>query len=69
VEAWDNATVEAWDNATVEAWDNATVEAWGNAFISSCKNIECKLSDHAIFRNTGTNEITIINGRYTVILK
>jgi hypothetical protein len=67
VKAWGNATVEAWGNATVEAWGNATVKAEGNAFISSYKNIECKLSEHAIFRNTETKEITIVKGSYTII--
>ena len=69
VRAGDNATVEAGDNATVEAGGNATVRAGDNAFVSSWKNIECKLSDHAIFRNTETKEITINKGSYTVILK
>jgi len=53
----------------VKAGGNATVEAWGNAFISSWKNIECKLSDHAIFRNTETRKITVLKGKYTIILK
>jgi hypothetical protein len=69
VKAGGNATVKARGNATVEAWGNATVEAWGNVFVSSCKNIECKIYDHAIFRNTETKEITMNKGSYTVILK
>ena len=66
VKAGGNATVEAWDNATVEAWGNATVKAGGNAFISSYKTVECKLAAHAISRNTTTNEITIVDGAYTI---
>ena len=66
VKAGGNATVEAWVNATVEAWGNATVKAWGNAFISSYKTVECKLAAHAISRNTTTNEITIVDGAYTI---
>jgi hypothetical protein len=67
VKAGGNATVKAGGNATVEAWGNATVKAWDNAFISSWKNIECKLSDQAIFRNTETCEITIIKGSYKIL--
>ena len=74
VKAWDNATVKAWGNATVEAegnatvkaWDNATVEAWGNAFISSYSRIECKISEHAIYRIISTNEIMVVDGSYTI---
>jgi len=69
VRASDSATVRASDSATVRASDSATVRAWGSAFISSYTNIECKLSDHAIFRNTSTNEITIMEGAYTIITK
>ena len=48
------------------AWGNATVKAGGNAFISSYKTVECKLAAHAISRNTTTNEITIVDGAYTI---
>ena len=65
--AWGSATVEAWGSATVRASGSATVRAWGSAFISSYKNIECKLSDHAIFRNTETKEITIVESSYSII--
>ena len=60
VEAYDNATVEATDNVTVRATDNATVRAYGNAYVISYDIFECKLSDNAIWRITGTNTI-----RYT----
>jgi len=66
VEAWGNATVKAWGNATVKAWDNATVEAGGNAFISSYSRIECKISEHAIYRIISTNEIMVVDGSYTI---
>jgi len=69
VRASGSATVEASGSATVEAWGSATVEAWGSSFISSYKNIECKLSDHAIFRNTETKEITIVENSYTIITR
>ena len=66
VKAWDNATVEAGGNATVEAGGNATVEAGDNAFISSYSRIECKISEHAIYRIISTNEIMVVDGSYTI---
>jgi len=69
VEAWGSATVRASGSATVEASGSATVRASGSAFISSYSNIECKISDHAIYRITSTNEITVMEGAYTIITK
>ena len=65
VAAYDNTTVEAYNNTTVEACDNATVEACNNATVRVCNNayctsyftIDCKLSDHAIYRVRDTNTV------------
>ena len=57
VEAWGNATVKAWDNAKVKAYGNTTVEAYGNVYCTSCRIIECKLSNNAIYRVKSTNTV------------
>ena len=65
VRACGNATVRAYGNATVEACGNATVRACGDATVEACESsyvtsydvIECKISDHAIWRIRKTNTI------------
>ena len=57
VEACGNATVRACGNATVRAYGNATVEACGSSYVTSYDVIECKISDHAIWRIRKTNTI------------
>ena len=57
VRAYGNATVEACGNATVRACGDATVEACESSYVTSYDVIECKISDHAIWRIRKTNTI------------
>ena len=55
--AYNNTTVEAYDNATVKAHGGTTVKAHDNAYCTSCRTIDCKLVDHAIYRVRDTNTV------------
>ncbi len=57
VTAYGNATVEAYAYATIRAYDNVTVEAHDYAYCSSFVKIDCKLSDHAIYRLISKNTV------------
>ena len=57
VRAYDSTMIQAYNDATVSAYRNSTVEAYGYTYCTSLYTIDCKLSDHAIYRVLGTNTI------------
>lgn len=57
VKAYGSATVKAFDNTLITVCDNVTVEAYENAYCTSYNTIDCKLFDHAIYRDRSTNTV------------
>lgn len=55
--AYDSAMVTAYHNVMVEAYDTSLITVRDNAHCTSPYAINCKLSDHAIYCDQGTNTI------------